>query len=63
MKEHEADNMEAHSRKDAKDKDYRVGLDGTDDDENYVPALSDAASILSSESKRSSGPLSKSTTM
>ncbi|KAJ6190483.1 hypothetical protein N7519_000504 [Penicillium mononematosum] len=38
-------------------KDYRVGLDGTDDDENYVPALSDAASILSSESKRSSGPL------
>ncbi|CAP93408.1 hypothetical protein E8E15_005967 [Penicillium rubens] len=43
--------------KDAKDKDYRVGLDGTDDDENYVPALSDAASILSSESKRSSGPL------
>lgn len=49
--------------KDAKDKDYRVGLDGTDDDENYVPALSDAASILSSESKRSSGPLSKSTTM
>ncbi|OQE16522.1 hypothetical protein PENFLA_c027G04465 [Penicillium flavigenum] len=43
---------------DTKDtKDYRVGLDGADDDENYVPAISDAASILSSESKRSSGPL------
>lgn len=46
---------------DTKDtKDYRVGLDGGDDDMNYAPAISDAASILSTESKRSSDPLSKS---
>ncbi|CAG8217432.1 unnamed protein product [Penicillium nalgiovense] len=44
--------------KDTKDtKDYRVGLDGGDDDMNYAPAISDAASILSTESKRSSDPL------
>ncbi|CAG7983451.1 unnamed protein product [Penicillium nalgiovense] len=43
---------------DTKDtKDYRVGLDGGDDDMNYAPAISDAASILSTESKRSSDPL------
>ncbi|CAI7610993.1 unnamed protein product [Penicillium glandicola] len=35
-------------------KGYRVGLDGIDDGTDYVPAISDSSSGISSESKRSS---------
>ncbi|KAJ5589109.1 hypothetical protein N7537_011787 [Penicillium hordei] len=35
-------------------KDHRVGLDGADEDMDYVPAMSESSSGLSSENKRSS---------
>ncbi|KAJ9484979.1 hypothetical protein VN97_g8382 [Penicillium thymicola] len=34
--------------------DHRIGLDGTDEDIDYVPAMSESSSGLSSEGKRSS---------
>lgn len=41
-------------------KDHRVGLDGADEDMDYVPAMSESSSGLSSENKRSSRSMSKS---
>ncbi|CAG8886441.1 unnamed protein product [Penicillium egyptiacum] len=40
-------------------KDCRVGSDGADDDMNNVPDISESSSVLSSESKRSSGPIKR----